>query len=58
VAWQAEDSRYWLLALALKVAVVRWWHGLGRFLPLIGAAVFLLMALTWASSAGRFLVDR
>ena len=47
-----------LLALALKVAVVRWWHGLGRFLPLIGAAVFLLMALTWASSAGRFLVDR
>jgi Kef-type K+ transport system membrane component KefB len=50
VAWQAEDSRYSLLALALKVAVVRWWHGLGRFLPLIGAAVFLLMALTWASS--------
>jgi hypothetical protein len=47
-----------LVALALKVAVVRWWHGLGRFLPLIGTAVFVLMALTWASSAGHFLVDR
>ena len=47
-----------LLALALKVAVVRWWHGLSRFLPLIGAAVFVLMALTWAPSAGQFLVDR
>ena len=45
-------------ALALKIAVLRWWRGLGRYLPLIGTAVFVLMALTWASSAGEFLVDR
>ncbi len=47
-----------LLALAFKVTVVRRWHGLGRFLPGIGITVFLLFALTWASSAGDFLADR
>jgi hypothetical protein len=45
-------------ALALKVAVVRRWHSLSRFLPLIGITVFALFALTWASSAGDFLADR
>ena len=44
-----------LAALTLKVAVVRWWHGMGRFLPLIGGLVFVLIGLTWASSAGDFL---
>lgn len=47
-----------LLALAFKVTVVRRWHALGRFLPAIGLTVFLLFALTWASSAGDFLADR
>jgi hypothetical protein len=46
------------VALALKIAIVRWGRELGRFLPLAGTAVFLLIALTWASSAGSFLVDR
>jgi len=44
-----------LLVLALKVAVVRWWHGLGRLLPLLGTSVFVLVGLTWASSAGDLL---
>jgi hypothetical protein len=46
------------VALLLKVAIVRWGRELGRFLPLAGTAVFLLIALTWASSAGSFFVDR
>jgi hypothetical protein len=41
--------------LALKVAVIRWFHGLGRFLPLLGTSVFVLLALTWLTSAGHFL---
>ena len=41
--------------LTLKVIVVRWWHGAGRFLPLLGSAVFLLLGLTWAGSAGEYL---
>jgi hypothetical protein len=46
-----------LAALALKVAVLRWLHSLGRFLPLIGGTVFVLLCLTWATSAGDFLAD-
>ena len=36
--------------LALKVAVVRRGLGLGRFLPVLGVAVFTLLATTWALS--------
>jgi hypothetical protein len=44
-----------LSVLALKIAVIRWWHGLGRFLPALGISVWLLLALTWLTSAGDFL---
>jgi hypothetical protein len=44
-----------LVVLGLKLAVLRWWHGLGRFLPLLGSCVFILLALTWFTSAGHFL---
>jgi Family of unknown function (DUF6529) len=47
-----------LVVLALKIAVVRWWHGLGRLLPLLGVSVFGLLAVTWLTSAGDFLADR
>ena len=46
-----------LVVLALKVAVVRWWHGLNRLLPLLGISVWALIALTFATSAGDFLVE-
>jgi hypothetical protein len=46
-----------LAVLALKIAVLRRWHGGGRFLPLLGTSVFILLALTWLSSAGSFLAD-
>ncbi len=46
-----------LVALALKIVVVRWWHGLGGMLPYLGTTVFVLFALTWATSAGDFLID-
>jgi Family of unknown function (DUF6529) len=44
-----------LPVLALKIAVIRWWHGLSRFLPALGISVWLLLALTWLTSAGDFL---
>jgi len=46
-----------LAALAVKVATVRGWLPLGRFLPVLGGAVFLLFAITWVTSAGDFLAD-
>lgn len=42
-------------ALGVKVVVVRRGGRLGRLLPLLGATVFALLALTWAASAGDFL---
>jgi hypothetical protein len=53
---RARDSGSALLiVLALKVSVVRRGFGLGRFLPLLGTSVFVLLCVTWATSAGRFL---
>jgi small-conductance mechanosensitive channel len=46
-----------LCVLAFKVAVIRRFHSLGRFLPLLGVSVFVLLAITWLSSAGDFLAD-
>jgi hypothetical protein len=45
-----------VIVLALKVAVVRWWHGLGRFLPLLGTTVFVLLGITWLTSAAGILI--
>jgi hypothetical protein len=47
-----------LAVLALKVSVVRRDFGLGRYLPVLGLSVFLLLAVTWATSAGALLAER
>ncbi len=44
-----------VVLLAFKIVVVRWWHALGRYLPLIGVSVFALFLATWVTSAGDFL---
>jgi len=44
-----------LAVLAIKVSVVRRDFGLGRYLPVLGTTVFLVLCLTWATSAGAFL---
>ena len=44
-----------LAVLALKIAVIRRWHALGRFLPVLGISTFVLLAVTWLTSAGPFL---
>ena len=41
--------------LGLKVAVVRWWHSMGRFLPVLGVSVLALFLMTWMSSSGAYL---
>lgn len=41
-----------IVVLALKIAVIRWWHSLSRFLPILGLSVMSLFLLTWMSSAG------
>ena len=43
-----------LVVLALKVAVIRWWHAWPPA-ALLGSTVFVLFAPTWLTSAGHFL---
>jgi hypothetical protein len=54
-AFHAVTGFLLLLVLAVKVAVIRWWHAAGRFLPVLGLTVFVLLAATWASTAGALL---
>ena len=54
-AFHAVTGFLLLVVLAVKVVVIRWWHSAGRFLPALGITVFLLLAATWASTAGAFL---
>jgi hypothetical protein len=46
-----------LAVLTLKIVVLRWWTAASRLLPALGTAVFVLLALTWLTSAGAFLAD-
>ena len=41
--------------LAFKIAVIRWWHELGRLLPVLGLTVFGLFIVMWLSSAAAYL---
>jgi Family of unknown function (DUF6529) len=40
-----------IIVLGFKIAVVRWLHQWGRFLPHLGLTVFALFVLTWLTSA-------
>ena len=54
-AFHAVTGFLLLVVLAVKVVVVRWWHAAGRFLPVLGITVLVLLVATWASTAGAFL---
>ena len=54
-AFHAVTGALLLAVLAVKIVVLRWWHAAGRFLPVLGITVFLLLAATWLSTAGAFL---
>jgi len=54
-AFHAVTGFLLLVVLAVKVVVVRWWHSAGRFLPVLGITVLVLLVATWASTAGAFL---
>lgn len=42
--------------LGLKIVVIRWWHRMGRFLPVLGVTVLVLFMITWFGSAGSYLL--
>lgn len=40
------------IALALKIAVIRWWNSMNRYLPVLGISVFVLFTLTAVTAFG------
>jgi energy-coupling factor transporter transmembrane protein EcfT len=45
-----------MAVFVLKIIVVRWWHRMGRFLPVIGVTLLILFFITWMTSAGDYLL--
>jgi len=45
-----------LAVLTLKVIVVRWWHSMSRFLPLLGVTVLTLFIAVWVTAAADHVV--
>jgi hypothetical protein len=45
-SFHAVTGALLLAVLALKIVVLRWWHAAGRFMPVLGIRVFLLLAAT------------
>ena len=45
-----------VVTIVLKVIVVRWWHRMGRYLPILGVTVFALFMVTWFTSSGNYLM--
>jgi Family of unknown function (DUF6529) len=54
-AFHAITGALLIGVLALKIAIIRWWHRYSRFLPVLGLSVFALFLVTWFSSAGSAL---
>ena len=54
-AFHAVAGGLLLGVLGLKIVVIRWWHRMGRYLPLLGITVLVLFLVTWFASAGNYL---
>jgi hypothetical protein len=55
VTWHVVSSFALAAVIALKIVVVRWWHSMGRYLPLLGISVLVLFLITWITTAGAYL---
>lgn len=55
VAWHIIVSFALFGVLALKIVVLRWWHQMGKYLPVLGLSVFALFVASWVSSSAAYL---
>ena len=55
VVWHLVVSFALFGVLALKIVVLRWWHSMGRYLPILGLSVFALFIATWITSSAAYL---
>lgn len=55
VTWHVVSSFALAAVIALKITVVRWWHSMSRYLPVLGISVLVLFLITWVTTAGAYL---
>ena len=55
VVWHLIVSFALFGVLALKIVVLRWWHSMGKYLPLLGLSVFALFIASWVTSSAAYL---
>lgn len=55
VVWHLIVSFALFAVLALKIIVLRWWHSMGKYLPVLGLSVFALFIATWVTSSAAYL---
>ncbi len=55
VVWHVIVSFALFAVLAFKIVVLRWWHSMGRYLPVLGLSVFALFIASWLTSSGAYL---
>lgn len=55
VVWHLVVSFALFGVIALKIVVLRWWHSMGKYLPLLGLSVFALFVASWVTSAAAYL---
>jgi hypothetical protein len=57
VVWHLIVSFALFGVLALKIVVLRWWHSMGKYLPILGLSVFGLFIASWVTSSGAYLLS-
>lgn len=55
VVWHLIVSFALFGVLALKIVVLRWWHSMGKHLPVLGLSVFALFIASWVTSSAAYL---
>ena len=55
VVWHLIVSFALFAVLALKIVVLRWWHSMGKYLPVLGLSVFGLFIASWVTSSPAYL---
>ena len=55
VVWHLVVSFALFGVIALKIIVLRWWHSMGKYLPLLGLSVFALFIASWVTSSAAYL---
>ena len=55
VVWHIVVTFALFAVLGLKIVVLRWWHSMSRFLPVLGLSVFALFVASWITSSAAYL---